>query len=77
MRNKSEFEIIDIDLKNISNKRNIDEITVNDIITLSKVIYSLYSGNIDVESIVKLTGRIVKIASKSLPKQYDFIKKIE
>ena len=40
--NNSEFEIIDIDLKNISNKRNIDEITVNDIITLSKVIYSLY-----------------------------------
>lgn len=80
LKNNSEFEIVDIDFKNISNKRKmekdiedvLDEITIDDIITLSKIIYSLYSGDIDVNSIVKLTVRIIEILD-SIPKNYNFV----
>lgn len=82
LKKNSEFEIANIDWKNISTKRNmnfedaLEEVTIYDIIVLAEVIYSFYSGNIDVDGIEYLVERTVEIGLfDSLPKKYNFIEK--
>lgn len=67
----------------ISSKRNADSLfdldmpeEIYDIITLAKIIYSIYSGDIDYVEILKLTSKVVKLGLfESLPSTYNFREK--
>ena len=75
MKNNSEFEIVDIDLKKFNRtKRRVDEITPSDILLLAEIVYSLYSGEINPQALLKLGKRLIDLGKNSLPANYDFIK---
>ena len=75
LKNNSEFEIVDIDLKKFnSTKRRVDEITPSDILLLAEIVYSLYSGEINPQALLKLGKRLIDLGKNSLPANYDFIK---
>lgn len=75
LKNNSEFEIVDIDLKKFNRtKRRVDEITPSDILLLAEIVYSLYSGEINPQALLKLGKRLIDLGKNSLPANYDFIK---
>lgn len=67
----------------IFSKRNADSLfdldmpeEISDMITLAKVIYSIYSGDIDYAGILKLASKVVNLGLfESLPSTYNFREK--
>lgn len=81
LKNNSDFEIINIDF-NSSKSRELSDFMdtleeSQDIISLAKIIYSLYSGTPDWGEIASLATKIIKdgLFSDGIPSSYDFIKK--
>ena len=76
LKNNSEFEIVDIDLKKFnSTKRRVDEITPSDILLLAEIVYSLYSGEINPQALLKLGKRLIDLG-KFLSQQIMILLKI-
>ena len=81
LKNNSDFEIINIDSNMLKSRElsNIEDTLddIGDIITLARVIYSLYSGKPDWQAIGSLATKIIAkelLSDSEIPNSYDFIK---